>query len=265
MTRPTRVLLVEDESIEVQAYEDYLENMLNYKLVGVADNGKTAMQLVIDETPDVVVLDFTLRGSVGSSIIKSIRSADLSIQPLILVISSSIASWKKKDLIKMGANECFIKGAICDNPPMVFEYINDFFESFLEETNQKAKIMLNIAPKSEVKNRLVSRIKADLERMGIQPGRKAYGYIIHILESCVTEKNKNPIMQIFYDELAKLNRCAASSVERAVDNGIAKAFNADFYEGTIKIYTAEYAKGKDKPSVREFVCFFLNKYIDEGY
>jgi two-component system response regulator RstA len=67
-----QVLIVEDDQRLAELTRDYLEN--NGLKVTIEGNGALAAQRIIDEQPDLVILDLMLPGEDGLSICRSVRS-----------------------------------------------------------------------------------------------------------------------------------------------------------------------------------------------
>jgi CheY-like chemotaxis protein len=63
VTKPTRVLVVEDEGV-IAAHIQAALRRLGYEVAGTADSGAEALELIASLSPDVVLLDIGLRGGV---------------------------------------------------------------------------------------------------------------------------------------------------------------------------------------------------------
>jgi DNA-binding NarL/FixJ family response regulator len=58
------VLIVEDEAIVSRDYRAMLQNT-GFKVVGIADNSQKAIELAIQEKPDIILMDINLKGEVS--------------------------------------------------------------------------------------------------------------------------------------------------------------------------------------------------------
>ena len=58
------VLIVEDEAIVAKDYQLMLENS-GFKVVGIADNSKEAVDKASLEKPDIILMDINLKGDVS--------------------------------------------------------------------------------------------------------------------------------------------------------------------------------------------------------
>lgn len=79
-----KVLLVEDHPM----FREHLGNLINRELgmavCGEADNIRDAMRLIHETSPDIAIVDITLRGSSGLELIKDIKAQKLNVNVLVL-------------------------------------------------------------------------------------------------------------------------------------------------------------------------------------
>lgn len=79
-----KVLLVEDHPM----FREHLSNLINRELgmsvCGEADNIRDAMRLIHETSPDIAIVDITLRGSSGLELIKDIKAQKLEVNVLVL-------------------------------------------------------------------------------------------------------------------------------------------------------------------------------------
>ena len=67
----TKILIVDDEPNIVQTLKDRLE-MNNYEVV-TAGNGSEGLQMVLDEKPDIILLDVIMPVMDGHEMLKALR------------------------------------------------------------------------------------------------------------------------------------------------------------------------------------------------
>lgn len=65
MSAPLRVLIIDDEPLARQRLRDLLEAQDDVTIIGEAANGEDAIQMIIDEEPDLVFLDVQMPGKSG--------------------------------------------------------------------------------------------------------------------------------------------------------------------------------------------------------
>ena len=115
------ILVVDDNDDITGLLNDLLESG-GYDVTPV-NNGKDALDLILKETFDVILLDVTMPEFSGLDVIKSLKnSGDLEKNKVILFTAASIADQEIQDWIKMGVKDCLRKPF---DPGMLFESISN--------------------------------------------------------------------------------------------------------------------------------------------
>ena len=68
-----RLVLVDDHDVVRTSLKTYLESHEGFRVVGEANNGETALQVILDNQPDVVVMDITMPGMSGLEATRRIK------------------------------------------------------------------------------------------------------------------------------------------------------------------------------------------------
>ena len=120
-------------SKKVLIVEDYADSRLVLKLLVesfgyealVASNGKEAIQIAKDESPDVILMDIALPVMSGLKATKIIRnSPDISHIPIVAITAHGVVI--DKEAIKAGCNEVISKPLDYDNfLPILRKYLEE--------------------------------------------------------------------------------------------------------------------------------------------
>lgn len=90
---PIRILLVEDEPMWQQAMQALLAADSRFELVGVADNAESALAAFAETRPEVVLLDWKIRGNRdGLEVGQTLLEKGLPSHRIVLVSGSDPAS-----------------------------------------------------------------------------------------------------------------------------------------------------------------------------
>lgn len=106
----TSVLIVDDIPINVTLIEKMLKPF--HFVIEKANDGQTALDIVADNKPDLILLDLMMPGMNGYDVIKQLRSKEETQQLPIIVISALNSN---EDVVKgydLGANDFLTKPII---------------------------------------------------------------------------------------------------------------------------------------------------------
>jgi DNA-binding NarL/FixJ family response regulator len=107
-----KVVIVDDHPLFRERLAQLINHELDMEIIGEAENAKEAIQLVRDRSPDLAIIDITLKGSSGLELIKSIKS--LSIGVPMLVLSMHDESLYAERALRAGATGYITKHQAAD-------------------------------------------------------------------------------------------------------------------------------------------------------
>ena len=81
-----RLVLVDDHDVVRTSLKTYLESHKGFRVVGEANNGESAIQVILDNQPDVVVMDITMPGMSGLEATKRIKVSSPNCKVLALTV-----------------------------------------------------------------------------------------------------------------------------------------------------------------------------------
>jgi DNA-binding NarL/FixJ family response regulator len=84
MTEPITVLIVDDHEVVRKGIRGYLETLSDYDVVGEADSGETAVDLVNQLVPDVILMDLMLPGIDGVEATRIVKNISPRTQIVVL-------------------------------------------------------------------------------------------------------------------------------------------------------------------------------------
>ncbi len=96
------ILIVDDEADVLEVVEMLLLSE-GYKVLK-ASNGKIALQILEEETPDLIILDIMMPEMDGLNVCKEIRKIDELRQIPVIMFSAKLSAFDKKESFDAGAD-----------------------------------------------------------------------------------------------------------------------------------------------------------------
>lgn len=98
-----KIIIADDHPIFRQGLIKIIETASDFELVGEAENGKDALKMILETSPDVAILDISMPHKSGLEIVKACQDADLPTQFIILTM------YKEEEYFNE-ALDCGVKG-----------------------------------------------------------------------------------------------------------------------------------------------------------
>ena len=119
-----KVLLVDDDSDIRSIGTLSLRNVGKWQVV-VAESGAAALEAVVREKPDLVLLDVMMPGLDGPTTFRRIRELAVEPLPQVLFLTAKSEAAEIADLVKLGAKGVIVKPF---NPMMLPKQIRQLLE-----------------------------------------------------------------------------------------------------------------------------------------
>jgi two-component system chemotaxis response regulator CheY len=133
MARPKNTLLVDDEA-HVRAFMRLLLRELGIEECWEAADGASALHLVKQHKPDLVLLDINLPGMSGLQVLGQIKQLDPELPVVMATAQSSMST--VSEAVRLGASGYLLKHCPKEE---TMEALRDILESLSEEPQADAK------------------------------------------------------------------------------------------------------------------------------
>lgn len=125
-----KVLVVDDEFIVRTGLINCIDwEALHLKLIGEASNGREALDIIIKETPDLILLDLIMPEMNGMELIQKLE--ELNIKTNIIILSCHEDYSYVRDAFKKGVRDYILK--LSATPEEISGMIRDVSQKILEE------------------------------------------------------------------------------------------------------------------------------------
>src|ERR1700738_2235847 len=79
-----RVVIIDDHPLFRERLSELITNELDMEVCGEAEDAQQAIDLIRNTSPDLAIIDITLKGSSGLELIKSIKALSIGVPVLVL-------------------------------------------------------------------------------------------------------------------------------------------------------------------------------------
>jgi two-component system response regulator (stage 0 sporulation protein A) len=124
-----RVLIVDDNIDFCEIMKDFLDIQPDIKVTGIAHDGYSAIEMVINGDIDIVLLDLIMPGLGGLDVLKYIKEQEHNIKhkPVFIVLTTEVMGSVIKKAINLGASTCITK-------PMKLNCISDNIRTCINDS-----------------------------------------------------------------------------------------------------------------------------------
>ena len=258
------ILLADDNADFTKTLTACLEKQEDMEVIGVAKDGREAVEMIKNVTPDIVLLDLIMPHLDGLGVLEELNHIDLEKVPMCIMLSAVGQDKITQKAIGLGAQYYVVKPfdintlvkwirelKLYENVQVRNSFIGrEIKTSYIEVTPTQKKSEENL----EI---LVTNI---IHEVGVPAHIKGYQYLREEIMMVVNDIDiLNQITKQLYPDIAAKYGTTPSRVERAIRHAIEVAWGrgqADTVE-SIFGYTVSAAKGK--PTNSEFIAMIADK------
>lgn len=255
MTRNLSILLVEDDQSACEEIKNYIDSLDDVSLSGVTNEAEKALEMVRELLPDAIILDLELHqgGGNGLTFLQNLHQMSLPLTPYVLITTNNSSSVTYDCARDMGADFIMFKHQSDYTSKGVVDFIrmmkNMIFSKADAAADQKT------AESAEQRTKRITRmITLEMDRIGINPKAVGYAYLMDAIQLVIDGQTHN-LCPIIGKKYCKTD----SSVERAMQNAINRAWRTSDIDDLLKYYTAKIRSDKGVPTITEFVYYYARK------
>ena len=261
------VAIVDDNPMILNTLDEMISSEAGLSVIGRADNGKDAIDMIKDTEPDVVLIDLVMPRVDGITVVENIKKkTSMFKNPAFIVLSAVGGEQMTEDAFKAGANYFLMKPfdkeilvnkirrignrPVRPVPGKVLEAPKKAATPEEEECNREEYL----------KEHLETDITKMLHELGIPAHIKGYQYLRDAITIVVKDgEMMEAVTKILYPEIAKKNYTSSSRVERAIRHAIEVAWGRGSLEVIDELFGYTISTGKGKPTNSEFIALIADK------
>ena len=259
------VVIVDDNPMILNTLDEVISSEAGLSVIGRADNGKDAIDMIKDTQPDVVLLDLVMPQMDGITVVENIKKKTSMLKnPAFIILSAVGGEQMTEEAFQAGANyflmKPFDKDILVNKIRRIGKRPVRPVPGKVLEAPLKAATPEEAAMNREeyMKEHLETDITKMLHELGIPAHIKGYQYLRDAI-SMVVRDMMEAVTKILYPEIAKKNYTSSSRVERAIRHAIEVAWGRGSLEVIDELFGYTISTGKGKPTNSEFIALIADK------
>ena len=261
------VVIVDDNPMILNTLDEVISSEAGLSVIGRADNGKDAIDMIKDTQPDVVLLDLVMPQMDGITVVENIKKKTSMLKnPAFIILSAVGGEQMTEEAFQAGANyflmKPFDKDILVNKIRRIGKRPVRPVPGKVLEAPLKAATPEEAAMNREeyMKEHLETDITKMLHELGIPAHIKCYQYLRDAISMVVRDREMmEAVTKILYPEIAKKNYTSSSRVERAIRHAIEVAWGRGSLEVIDELFGYTISTGKGKPTNSEFIALIADK------
>lgn len=261
------VVIVDDNPMILNTLDEVISSEAGLSVIGRADNGKDAIDMIKDTQPDVVLLDLVMPQMDGITVVENIKKKTSMLKnPAFIILSAVGGEQMTEEAFQAGANyflmKPFDKDILVNKIRRIGKRPVRPVPGKVLEAPLKAATPEEAAMNREeyMKEHLETDITKMLHELGITAHIKGYQYLRDAISMVVRDREMmEAVTKILYPEIAKKNYTSSSRVERAIRHAIEVAWGRGSLEVIDELFGYTISTGKGKPTNSEFIALIADK------
>lgn len=261
------VVIVDDNPMILNTLDEVISSEAGLSVIGRADNGKDAIDMIKDTQPDVVLLDLVMPQMDGITVVENIKKKTSMLKnPAFIILSAVGGEQMTEEAFQAGANyflmKPFDKDILVNKIRRIGKRPVRPVPGKVLEAPLKAATPEEAAMSREeyMKEHLETDITKMLHELGIPAHIKGYQYLRDAISMVVRDREMmEAVTKILYPEIAKKNYTSSSRVERAIRHAIEVAWGRGSLEVIDELFGYTISTGKGKPTNSEFIALIADK------
>src|SRR5665648_702143 len=244
MGKEIKIIIADDNRNICQMLQNHLQVQADLSVVGVANNGLEAMELIQSQEPDLIILDLVMPSLDGLGVLERINA------------NTSI---KRPKVMMLGVDYFILK-------PFDLDILSKRIRSLTQDLSTAAPAQFSSSASPIVttvgsERNLVSEVTTVMHQIGIPAHVKGYQYIREAILMVVEDVSLlGAITKELYPGIAKKYDTAASRVERGIRHAIELAWERGNTDTLKHIFGYSMNINPQKPTNSEFIAILADKF-----
>lgn len=246
MQKTVKVVIADDNRGFCEILKEYLESQDDFELVGMANNGNEALEIIRDKQPDIVVLDIIMPHLDGIGVLERLATGNYGNRPRIVMLTAFGQESMTQRAVELGADYFILK-------PFDIEVMGNRLRQLADGQSS--------VPQTPVKTRnLDVEVTNIIHQMGVPAHIKGYQYLRDAIILVIGEINLlGAVTKELYPMIAQKYGTTPSRVERAIRHAIELAWDRGNIDMMNKFFGYTINVERGKPTNSEFIAMIADK------
>lgn len=248
------ILIADDNSSLCLSLKNYFDSKLGYEVVGIAENGIRALELIERYSPDFLLLDIVMPELDGFGVLAALENK----RPQVIMMSQLATDGFVQKALQYGASYFFAKPFDYDT---LFRIICEL-DAPKQSVQQYGATAVTTSKRSRT---LDERIANLFISVGIPAHIKGYQFLREAIKMTIDDPEIiNSITKKLYPGIAERYQTTASKVERAIRHAIEVAWSRGKIENINNVFGLKVYSPNEKPTNGEFIALIADKLLLES-
>lgn len=256
-TEKIKVLIADDNIQFGEILSEFLEEQDDVELVGIANNGIEACDLISRFLPDIAVIDIIMPHLDGLGVLENVAKYDIKKKPLFIVLSAVGQDKITQRAISLGAEYYIVKPFDMN---ILVERIRQLKDMKLQSFSDKRNVQgVNIIKENSNRS-LESMVTRVMHDIGVPAHIKGYQYLRDSIIMVIKDLEIiNAMTKRLYPSIADSHKTTPSRVERAIRHAIEVAWSRGQIDTIDELFGFTVNACKGKPTNSEFIAMVADK------
>ena len=263
------VAIVDDNPLILNTLDEMINGEEGLSVIGKADNGEDAIDMIVDTTPDIVLLDLIMPKVDGISVVEKVKSRKSIPKKTAFIFLSAVGGEQMtEEAFQAGANYYLMKPFDKEILMNKIRHVGRLPIRPVAGRTAKAALAAEepgVSREEYIREHLETDITKMLHELGIPAHIKGYQYLRDAIALSVEDQEMiSSVTKILYPAIAKKNQTTSSRVERAIRHAIEVAWGRGKMETIDEVFGYTVSTSKGKPTNSEFIALIADKILLPG-
>jgi len=257
MGKKIKIIIADDNRNLCQMLQNYLQEQEDLVIVGIANNGLEAWELIQTQEPDLIILDLVMPNLDGLGVLERINNRTSMTRPKIIMLTAFGQESLTHQAMVLGVDYFILK-------PFDLDILTKRIRSLTQDMPSPTPAHFSSASPivTTVGNGLNLNVEVTtmMHQIGIPAHVKGYQYIRDAILMVVDDVSLlGAVTKELYPGIAKKFDTAPSRVERGIRHAIELAWERGHTDTLKRIFGYSMNIERQKPTNSEFIALLADK------